>query len=139
MKTLIIISLSLFFNQFSFGEETNKSIDADFLCEITSDNKRYEDLFLIKFRTEDHSQIWYQRKHLLTPEGLYGELEIVRGCYLGKQTETSEGEVRIECIDMGEEGKVDINLKTLNGEMYFYMPKIGYPERTLFDISCKKL
>lgn len=44
--------------------------------------------------------------------------------------------IRLECADDGQEGIVILNASNGTGEIYFYMPKIGYPERTLLEISC---
>lgn len=107
--------------------EVRFSAIQDLSCVVTSDNKRYDDIFVLEARKEGLSKIKYKRQHLQSPEGQYGELEIVRGCYHARLVENNDSPqtISIECQSDGEEGIAAIDFNSLSGTLYFYQPKIG--------------
>ncbi len=133
MKMIVLIFILAGLGQSAFGQV--------FECAVTDQSKRYEDVFLIKLSTEKNkSQVYYKRKHLASSENSYGPYEIVRGCYRANIVDDHrENYISLECENDGEEGIFDINTKTLTGEAYFYMPKIGYPERISLQYNCQAL
>lgn len=136
---LILMSLSI--NTFAEDLNTNLYEDQGFSCSVTSENKRYDDVFVIEVKKEGYSSIRYKRKHLDSPAGEYGELEQVRGCYhaIQKANQYKSEQITVECSNDGEEGIFTISPDTLTGNLYFYMPKIGYPERVGLDVKCTRI
>jgi len=119
--------------------------DQDLSCVVTSDNKKYHDIFVIEVREKGFSSLKYVRIHPAPPKDRdddfkYDELETVRGCSNAVQVKNTHYPERIEilCDNGGDDGSVSIN-PDLSGEIYFYMPQIGYPERTLLEIACKEI
>lgn len=136
MKKILLLTI-LSTNVLASEPRKDPFEDQNLTCIVTSDNKRYEDVFLIEVREKGYSHLSYKRIHLGKSE--YGPFEGVRGCYHGIQVKDKYRPERleIECRDDGQEGSISIDPKTLTGEIYFYMPQIGYGERTELSIECK--
>lgn len=149
MKKMLVLLAAMSANVFASEARMDPFPDQDLTCVVTSDNKRYEDIFLIEVREKGYSHLSYKRIHLDSPKdqdgnATYGEFEMVRGCYHGVQTKSEHYPERlsIECRNDGEEGFVDIyspmTEPVVTGEIYFYMPQIGYDERTGLEIRCER-
>jgi|GEM_PF-3558971 len=149
MKNLLLAILTLSSSVFASEPRNDPFKDQKLSCIVTSDNKRYHDIFVIEVREKGYSHVKYKRIHLASPKDadgnlLHGDLELVRGCYHGIQVrfEHNPTYMNIECINDGEDGSVTIyppfDGPTIEGEIYFYKPQIGYPERTLLELSCQK-
>jgi hypothetical protein len=149
MKRMLVLLASMSANVFASEARNDPFPDQDLTCVVTSDNKRYEDIFVIEVREKGYSHLKYKRIHLASPKdengnATYGELELVRGCYHGVQTKSDHYPERlsIECRDDGQEGLIDIYSSMeepiVTGDIYFYMPQIGYPGRTTLDIRCER-
>jgi len=150
MKNTFVLLAMFSANIYASEARNDPFMDQDLSCVVKSDNKRYEDIFLVEVRETGNSHLQYKRIHLASPKDengnlTYGDWEIVRGCYHGIQTKFDRRPevLSIECSDDGEEGIVTLfpaeDGKNFMGEIYFYMPQIGYSERTLLEVSCTKL
>jgi hypothetical protein len=142
MKSILCVFAIFSTTTFASAPAKGPLPDQDWSCVVTSENKRYEDVFLLELREQGYSHLRYKRKHLAAPPGEYGELEIVRGCYQSRQIPSNLPErsdwIEVQCRDDGQEGSIDIDPKTGYGEIYFFMPQIGYPERTDLTIQCER-
>lgn len=139
--TLFLLLVFVSENLFASSNSANLFDDQDLSCIVTSEDKRYDDIFFLEVRKEGLSKIKYKRKHLASPVGEYGELEIVRGCYHARQVENKDRPhvLSIECQSDGEEGMAFIDTNTMTGWLHFYQPKIGYGERTGLELQCERI
>lgn len=135
--SLLIFTLSCSFASLSHANELY--LDSTLDCVVTDQNRRYNDLFRVELYSDGGANIKYRRQHLATLPGHYGDLELVRGCHRARQViddNQNLNSILVNCESDGEEGILLVDAATLRGEIYFYMPKIGYPERTALQISC---
>ncbi len=101
----------------------------------------YDDIFVVELRDNKTaaSHIRWKRKHPGASD--YTELETVRGCHLAKwksSTHNQQSIVDVTCANDGEDGSLILNTSKLEGELSFYNPQIGYAERALFWVECKR-
>jgi hypothetical protein len=143
MKSLTVFIFIFGMSQSAFSQSGSqpKSGDQVFSCEVTDTDKKYDDIFIVTASENKASQIEYKRRYSCNPIEGYSALEPIRGCTkaLLKTKKTGSNAISLECDMDGEEGMVTIDPVTMTGEIYFFMPKIGYGERTLLDIKCEKI
>ena len=134
----IVFMLVLLSNSLFAGELFE---DQDLSCEVINDSSMtiplYDDIFVIEVRKSGLSKIKYKRKY--QGQNSYGPLYTIRGCYHARQVEGIRGSISVECLEDGQEGSIFIEPASMEGELYFYYPKIGYPERSGFRVKCKHI
>jgi hypothetical protein len=110
-------------------------------CLPSGTNVLYEDTFQVEVNRDGVSKLLYKRVINYRGRIINTTYEPVRGCSHAKLLKKTHHyyDIQIECENDGEEGFVDINRNSMAGEIYFYMPKIGYPERTGLKINCRRL
>ncbi len=150
MKKVLFLGVVLSVSSVASEPRKDPFPDQNLSCVVTSDNKRYHDIFLIEVRESGFSRLSYKRIHLASPRDSdgnfkYGDWEPVRGCYQGVQTrnEHHPHHLNIECRNHGEDGSITLfqpqGESALEGEIYFYKPQLGYPERTMLEIRCERV
>lgn len=135
LLTLVLISGSAI-------ADKNLADDQSFSCTAINDSTMtiplYDDIFVIEVSKHGLSKIKYKRKY--QGRDTYGPLYTIRGCWHAKQVEASpNSSISVECLEDGQEGMFSINTKSMVGDLYFYYPKIGYPERSGFYVQCKNI
>jgi hypothetical protein len=110
-------------------------------CLPSGSNVLYEDTFQVVINRNGMSKLLYKREINFRGKIIQTAYEPVRGCFQASFLKQSSPnfDLQIICENEGEDGAVSINSNSLVGEIYFYMPQIGYPERTLLEINCHRL
>jgi hypothetical protein len=136
MKTLFSLLLLL-----STTIVMASTVSREFECNPSGSEVRYEDTFLIKVKTDNSAQVLYKRVLNYRGNITTTNYDYIRGCYHAKLiTESSPSfNLKVECDKDGQEGSVELNVETMSGFIYFYMPQIGYSERTYLNLNCRKL
>ena len=139
MKTIRLILLSLSVTAASADDAA--FVDQDYSCVETSKDKTYDEIFVIEVRKKGLSKIKYKRRYSCSSAADYSELKVIRGCYHARQTKSESNPtfISVECKDDGQEGLFYMDPIKMTGHIYFYMPKIGYGERTGLDLKCTKI
>lgn len=129
---LFVFFLSVATSQAAFA--TTDALVREFSCVVSSENKKFDDIFLLQLGGNGSNSLSYQRR---TING-YSELKVVDGCQnLLPHPQTHRPELlSFECDNDGEDGFIEIDPSTGVGEIYFYKKKIGYGERIELKISC---
>lgn len=140
MFFLILMGLSMR----SYGAESHLELDLE--CTIEANNEEmgytqsfYNDIFIVELRgSKSVSKILWKRKHPGANE--YTRPEAIRGCaFVNWKLKTSNGlkKIEVSCANSGEDGILLLDFDSLEGELAFYNPQIGYPERSSFAVECK--
>jgi hypothetical protein len=131
--------LFLLFLFFSTAIATASTMKVDFQCVPSETQTIYKDTFLVRINSDGTAKVLYKRTSNKIDFNTTTKYEYIPGCFNAKVVKSMKYELSVECENDGEEGSVDLNTRTLLGSIYFYIPKLGYNERTLVDLTCRKL
>ena len=125
-------------------------LELNLQCTIAGENdelgyskKLYDDVFIVELRSKDDksafSQIRWTRKHPGSTD--YSTVETIRGCSHASWTSSivnGSPVYQVTCANDGDDGSLVLDAEALQGELSFYYPQIGYPERSVFAVDCEK-
>lgn len=127
---LLFISTQVFAAE-KLGQITE---DITYICIVNEDTKLFNDVFVAELKVNGPNKLSYQRQSV----GGRGHLKLVPGCanMLPDPMKHWPEAIHFACDDDGEQGFFQVLPETGEGEIYFYMPKLGYGERTSLTLSC---